>query len=166
MPKYCNVFKCVATPWKRHSRSTVVHRLWSVAWRRQTTTTDQPQAQACFLPGWLRWTLLPKEGYGDSLSGRRSNLSFQRRPLYHWAIAAPTSDWTSYSLMHSFFFCAQWCVHSSSVRSDAFVQYRDPLHRVPTPGAPSQLQDWSACHVRPRSPDASWGNRALCITVT
>jgi len=26
-----------------------------------------------FLPGWLEWTLLPKERYGNSLSDHRSN---------------------------------------------------------------------------------------------
>jgi len=29
----------------------------------------RPQPEICFLPGRLRWTLLPKERYGNSLSG-------------------------------------------------------------------------------------------------
>jgi len=33
----------------------------------------RPRPEICFLPGWLGWTLLPKERYGDLLSGRGSN---------------------------------------------------------------------------------------------
>jgi len=38
-----------------------------------TAIGSSPKLEICFLPGRLRWTLLPKERYGDSLSGRRSN---------------------------------------------------------------------------------------------
>ena len=30
---------------------------------------DKSKPELCFLPGWLGWKLLPKERYGDSLSG-------------------------------------------------------------------------------------------------
>jgi len=33
----------------------------------------RPKPELCFLPGWLRWTLVPKERYGNSLSGHGSN---------------------------------------------------------------------------------------------
>jgi len=34
--------------------------------------SGKPTPELCFLSGRLRWTLLPKEHYGDSLSGRGS----------------------------------------------------------------------------------------------
>jgi len=34
-----------------------------------TASGGRPKPELCFLPGWLRWTLLPKEHYGNSLSG-------------------------------------------------------------------------------------------------
>jgi len=34
-----------------------------------TAISGRPKPELCFLPGWLRWTLLPKECYGDPLSG-------------------------------------------------------------------------------------------------
>ena len=38
-----------------------------------TVIGSRPKPELCFLPGRLRWTLLPKECYGDSFSDRRSN---------------------------------------------------------------------------------------------
>jgi len=38
-----------------------------------TAIGGRPKPEICFLPGRLGWTLLPKERYGDSLSGRGSN---------------------------------------------------------------------------------------------
>jgi len=38
-----------------------------------TVIGGRPKPELCFLPGRLRWTLLPKVRYGDSLSGRGSN---------------------------------------------------------------------------------------------
>jgi len=55
-----------------------------------TTIGGRSKPGLYFLPGRLRWTLLPKERYGNSLSGCGSNTqpSSWRRTLYHWAIAA------------------------------------------------------------------------------
>jgi len=54
-----------------------------------TAIGGRPKPELCFLLGQLRWTLLPRERYGNSLSGRGSNTqTFKRRTLYHWAIAA------------------------------------------------------------------------------
>jgi len=39
-------------------------------WFSVTATGCKPKPEISFLPGWLRWTLLPKERYSDSLSGR------------------------------------------------------------------------------------------------
>ena len=51
----------------------------------------RPKPELCFLLGRLRWTLLPKERYGNSLVGCGSNthLPIERQTLFHWAIAAP-----------------------------------------------------------------------------
>jgi len=38
-----------------------------------TAIGGRPKPEMCFLPGRLRWTLLPKERYGNSLSGCGSN---------------------------------------------------------------------------------------------
>jgi len=38
-----------------------------------TAIYDRSKPEICDLPGRLRWTLLPKERHGDSLSGRESN---------------------------------------------------------------------------------------------
>jgi len=38
-----------------------------------TAIGGRPKLELCFLPGRLRWTLLPKERYGNSLSGYGSN---------------------------------------------------------------------------------------------
>jgi len=38
-----------------------------------TATSGWPTPEMRFLPEQLRWTLLPKERYGNSLSGRGSN---------------------------------------------------------------------------------------------
>jgi len=38
-----------------------------------TAISDRPKPGLCFLLGRLKWTLLPKERYGKSLSGRGSN---------------------------------------------------------------------------------------------
>jgi len=48
----------------------------------------RPKPKLCFLPGRLRWTLLPKERYGDSLSGRGSNTQPSNWDVesLHWAI--------------------------------------------------------------------------------
>jgi len=47
--------------------------------------------ELCFLPGRLRWTILPKERYGESLSGRGSNTqpSNCEADIYQWSFAAP-----------------------------------------------------------------------------
>jgi len=37
-----------------------------------TAIGGRPKPELCSLPGRLRWTLLPKEHYGNSLSGRGS----------------------------------------------------------------------------------------------
>jgi len=34
-----------------------------------TAIGGRPKPELCFLPGRLRWTLLPNERYGNSLSG-------------------------------------------------------------------------------------------------
>jgi len=39
----------------------------------------RPKPELCFLLRQLRWTLLPKERYGNSLSGRGSNTQPSRR---------------------------------------------------------------------------------------
>jgi len=44
-----------------------------------TAIGGRPKPELCFLPGRLRWTLLPKEHYGNSLSGYGSNTQ-----LYNW----------------------------------------------------------------------------------
>jgi len=38
-----------------------------------TAIGGRPKPELCFLPGRLRWTLTPKERYGNSLSGCGSN---------------------------------------------------------------------------------------------
>jgi len=38
-----------------------------------TTIGGRQKSELCFLPGWLKWTLLPKERYGNSHSGCGSN---------------------------------------------------------------------------------------------
>jgi len=38
-----------------------------------TAIGGRPKPEFCFLLGQLRWTLLPKERCGNSLSGRGSN---------------------------------------------------------------------------------------------
>ena len=38
-----------------------------------TAIGSRPKPEICFLSGLLRWTFLPKERYGDPLSGRGSN---------------------------------------------------------------------------------------------
>ena len=38
-----------------------------------TAIGGRPKPELCFLLGRLRWTLLPKESYGNSLSGCASN---------------------------------------------------------------------------------------------
>jgi len=38
-----------------------------------TAISGRLTPEICFLPGQLRWSLLPKERYGDLLSGRGSN---------------------------------------------------------------------------------------------
>jgi len=38
-----------------------------------TAISGMATPEMCFLPGQLRWTLLPKKRYGNSLSGRGSN---------------------------------------------------------------------------------------------
>jgi len=38
-----------------------------------TAIGDRPKPEICFFPRRLKWTLLPKERYGESLSGRGSN---------------------------------------------------------------------------------------------
>jgi len=48
-----------------------------------TAVGDRPKAQVWFLPGRLKWTLLPKQRYGALPSVRRSNLyslTFRRTP--------------------------------------------------------------------------------------
>jgi len=38
-----------------------------------TAVGGWPKPEFCFMPRQLRWTLLPKERYGNSLNGRGSN---------------------------------------------------------------------------------------------
>ena len=56
-----------------------------------TAIGGRPKPELCFLAGQLKWTFLPKERYGNSLSGRGSNnqASNWEWALYHWAIVAP-----------------------------------------------------------------------------
>jgi len=45
-----------------------------------TAISGKPAPEICFLPGQLKWTLLPKERYGDSLRGPGLNFpTFQLR---------------------------------------------------------------------------------------
>ena len=53
----------------------------------ETAVSGRPKPEICFLPGRLRWTLLPKERYGNSLSGQTPIRPIGRRTLYHWAIS-------------------------------------------------------------------------------
>jgi len=48
-----------------------------------TAIGDRPKSEWCSLPGRLRWTLLPKEHYGKSLSGRGKNT----QPIVHKSTA-------------------------------------------------------------------------------
>jgi len=58
-----------------------------------TAVGGRPKPELCFLPGRLRLTLLPKEGYGNSLIGCGSNTqpSTWEADIYHWANAAPNA---------------------------------------------------------------------------
>ena len=59
-------------------------------------------SEICFLPGRLRWTLLPTKRYADSLSGREWDagtlLLGYRRPLFERGRVLNV-DWTSYSFI-------------------------------------------------------------------
>jgi len=43
-------------------------------WFLVTAIGGKPKPEIYFLPGRLKWALLPKERFGDSLSGRGSNV--------------------------------------------------------------------------------------------
>jgi len=53
-----------------------------------TVIGRRPKSEFCFLSGRLKWTPLPKERYGDSLSGCGPN-SIERRTLCHLPILIP-----------------------------------------------------------------------------
>jgi len=57
----------------------------------------RPKSELFFLPGRLRWALLPKKCYSNSLSGCGSTTQppIERRTLYHWSVAAHKSHFAS-----------------------------------------------------------------------
>jgi len=56
----------------RHAEKQPCHEMFFVK-MLATTISGMPTPEICFLPGQLRWTLLPNEYYGDSLSSPGSN---------------------------------------------------------------------------------------------
>jgi len=96
-----------------------VTTIWTIVFFILVTAVGgRPKPELCFLPGRLRWTLFPKERYGNSLSGCRSNTQPSNwepdtlartidAPLYYWAVAAPNNYFCA---MKGIVRCWNYCI--------------------------------------------------------
>jgi len=119
--------------------------------------------EICFLPGWLRWILLPKESYGDSLSGcglntQPSNWEVDTLPLTYccphivFDLYNPCG-YLSSSFMNSSTSCVllaicTFCI-SSAIVCMFFVSTTDDLLHNNKRFAPHMSLPISMCRPRP-----------------
>jgi len=98
-----------------HLHYSIMAVSWNLVWKPTFTVIlvmaigSRLKPEICFLPGWPRWILLPKESCGDSLSGcglntQPSNWEADTLPL-------PEIQWPSWQLLLSTSYNRNhWCV--------------------------------------------------------